>query len=128
MMSFFSLASIVNGFETSPFIGENIAYPKLYTTSQDVSFDAWINSYISTEYRTNVISAITARGIFEIDHISGNHFAVFDRSFLKTSTLISGGKFGQHTFITLGNGQESLESLYSSYYDNGLIIMMNNQR
>lgn len=128
MMSFFSLASIINGFETSPFIGENIAYPKLYTTSQDVSFDAWSNSYIRTEYRTNVISAITARSIIEIDHISGNHFAIFDRSFLKTGIVKSGDKFGQHTFITLGDGQESLEKSYSSYYDNGLIIMINNQK
>jgi len=128
MMSFFSLASIINGFETSPFIGENIAYPKLYTTSQDVSFDAWSNSYIRTEYRMNVISAITAQGIIEIDHISGNHFAIFDRSFLKTGIVKSGDKFGQHTFITLGDGQGSLEKSYSSYYDNGLIIMMNNQR
>jgi len=128
MMSFFSLASIINGFETSPFIGESLAYPKLYTTSQDKSFDAWSNSYIRTEYRTNVISAITARDIIEIDHISGNHFAVFDRLFLKTGIVKSGGKFGQHTFITLGGGQGSLERSYSSYYDNGLIIMMNNQR
>jgi len=128
MMSFFSLASIINGFETSPFVGDTVAYTKSYSTSQDVSFDAWSNSYIRTEYRTNVISAITARGIIEIDHISGNHFAIFDRSFLKTGIVKSGDKFGQHTFITLGDGQGSLENSYSSYYDNGLIIMMNNQR
>ena len=79
MMSFFSLASIINGFETSPFVGDSVAYPKLYITSQDVSFGAWSNSFILPENQKNVVPAVNDVGIISIDNITGNHYAVFDR-------------------------------------------------
>nr|WP_320161267.1 hypothetical protein [uncultured Methanoregula sp.] len=126
MMSFFSLASIINGFETSPFVGNDVAYPKLYTTSQEVSFSAWSDSVILPDKRKEVVSAVSATGIINIDNITGNHYAVFDKSFFKTGLVKSGGKFGQHSFTTIKNGQLASENTYSSYYDNGLIIMMNN--
>ena len=129
MMSFFSLASIINGFETSPFVGDSVAYPKLYTTSQDVSFGAWSNSFVLPGNQKNVVSAVNNTGLVDIDIFTGNHFAVFDNSFLKTGFVISGnGKFGQDTFTTIKNGQLIFESRYSSYYDNGLITVMNNNR
>jgi len=128
MMSFFSLASIINGFETSPFVGDSVAYPKLYTTSQDVSFSAWSNSFIRPGNRNGVVSAVNETGIVPIDNIVGNHYAVFDNSFLKTGFVKGGNKFGQHSFTTIKNGQLTFESAYSSYYDNGLIVMMNNNR
>ena len=128
MMSFFSLASIINGFETSPFVGDSVAYPKLYTTSQDVSFGKWSNSFILPDNRNDVVSAVNDVGIINIDNIVGNHYAVFDNSFLKTGFVKSGIKFGQHSFTTIKTGQLTFESAYSSYYDNGLIIMMNNNR
>ena len=103
MMSFFSLASIINGFETSPFVGDTVAYEKLYTTSQEVSFGAWQTTFAPV-----------------------NSYIVFDRTLIKTGILKSGNKFGQHTFIKINSGQLTSKNSYSSYYDNGLIIMMNN--
>jgi len=128
MMSFFSLASIIDGFETSPFVGDEVAYPKLYTTSQDVSFGAWSNSFILPDNRKEVVSAVNATGIINIDNIFGNHYAVFDNSLIKTGLIKSGGKFGQHSFTTIKNGQLPFENTYSSYYENGHIIMVNNNR
>jgi hypothetical protein len=128
MMSFFSLASIINGFETSPFVGDSVAYPKLYTTSQDVSFGAWSTSYILPVNQKDVVSAVNDTGLVDIDTFTGNHYAVFDNSLLKTGIMKSGEKFGQDTFTTIKNGQLTFESTYSSYYDNGLITMMNNNR
>jgi len=128
MMSFFSLASIINGFETSPFVGDSVAYPKLYTTSQDVSFGAWSTSFILPGNQKDVVFAVNDTGLVDIDTFTGNHYAVFDNSLLKTGFVNSGGKFGQETFTTIKNGQLTFESTYSSYYDNGLITMMNNNR
>ncbi|MFA4824277.1 MAG: hypothetical protein WC593_03880 [Methanoregula sp.] len=102
-MSFFSLASIINGFETSPFVGDTIAYEKLYTTSQDVSFGEWQTTFVPV-----------------------NSYLVFDRTVIKTGILKSGNKFGQHTFTKINSGQLIYEKSNSSYYDNGLIIMMHN--
>lgn len=103
MMSFFSLASIINGFETSPFVGDTVAYSKSYTTSQDVSFGEWWTTFARV-----------------------NSYTVFDRTLIKTGILNSGGKFGQHSFTKIDSGQLISKNSYSSYYDNGLIIMMNN--
>jgi hypothetical protein len=130
IMSFFSLASIINGFETSPFVGSSIAYPKLYTTSQDVSFSAWGNSFILPENGDKLVSAVNDTGIINIDAVVGNHYAVFDNSFLKTGLVKAnnGLKFGQESFTTIQTGQLMFENSYSSYYSNGLIIMMNNNR
>jgi hypothetical protein len=128
MMSFFSLASIINGFETSPFVGDSVAYPKLYTTSQDVSFGTWSTSYILPVNQKDVVSEANDTGLVDIDTFTGNHYAVFDNSLLKTGFVKSGGKFGQETFTTIKNGQLTFGNSYSSYYDNGLITMINNYR
>ncbi len=103
LMSFFSLASIINGFETSPFVGDTVAYTKSYTTSQDVSFDEWRTTFARV-----------------------NSYTVFDRTLIKTGILNAGNKFGQHTFTKIDSGQLISKNSDSSYYDNGLIIMMDN--
>ena len=126
LMSFFSLASIINGFETSLFVGNEVAYQKSYTTSQEVSFNTWINSFILNENLKNLSPAINANGIVEIDKVRENQYVFFDRTYLKTGIIKSEGKFGQLTFIKINNGQLISKDIFSSYYDNGLIIMMNN--
>ena len=103
MMSFLSLASIINGFETSPLIGEDVAYWKAYTTSQDTSFGEWRNTFAPV-----------------------NSDMVFDRTLIKTGIIKIGNKFGQHSFTKFNSGQLTLDNSFSSYYDNGLIVMMNN--
>ena len=45
-LSFFSLSSTIAGFETSPFVGEETVYPKLYGTSQESYFNQWEASNI----------------------------------------------------------------------------------
>jgi len=127
MMSFFSLASIINGFETSPFAGESVAYSKLYTTSQDVSFDAWHNSFIQNENRRILPLPVNRNG--QIDTVSqpGDTYFRFDRTSLKTGLVTSGTQiFGQLSLIRIKGGQDPQSDACSSYYDNGLVTMMAN--
>ena len=126
MMSFFSLATIINGFETSPFVGDNLAYEKMYTTSQDVSFGDWRNSFIQNEKQNILPLSINDNGMIDIDTLPSNSNFFFDRTLQKTGILKSGNKFGQHTFRNINNEQLISLNRFSSYYDNGLIIMMNN--
>jgi hypothetical protein len=125
MMSFFSLASIINGFETSLFVGENVAYPKLYTTSQDVSFDAWHNSFIQNTKQNIISLPINDQGMIDIGSLPGNSYVIFDYTRLKTGLITTNtGIFGQLTFIRINNGQIQQFDAFSTYYDNGLINMM----
>ena len=125
IMSFFSLASIINGFETSLFVGENVAYPKLYTTSQDVSFETWHNSFIQNDKRKILPLPIDNNGIIDTVNQPGNAYLIFDRTRLKTGLVTTTtGIFGQLSLIRIENGQFQQSDAFSTYYDNGLINMM----
>jgi len=124
LMSFFSLASIINGFETSPFVGDTLAYPKLYTTGQDVAFSSWHSSFLQGGNIKIEVVSINAVGMIQSGSKSNDVYQVFDRSLLKTGILVSGDKFGQHSFIRLHEQQVAVPRTFSSYYDNGLISMM----
>jgi hypothetical protein len=127
MMSFFSLASIINGFETSPFTGESVAYPKLYITSQDVSFDAWHNSFIQNEKRRILPLPFNRNGQIDTVNQPGNTYFRFDRTSLKTGLVTSSTQiFGQLSLIRIKSGQDPQSDACSSYYDNGLVTMMTN--
>jgi len=124
LMSLFSLASIINGFETSLFSGNTLAYDKLYTTGQDVAFDNWHTSFL-TGKNTNIVQvSINASGVILSPKKSRDTLQVLDRSLLKTGILINGDKFGQHSFIRFTDGQVIVPDTYSVYYDNGLICAM----
>ena len=127
MMSFFSLASIINGFETSPFVGEDVAYPKLYTTSQDVSFGEWCTSFIQNEKWNILPLPINNKGQIDTVNQPGNTYFIFDRTMLKTGLITtSNGIFGQLSLIRIEKGQFQQSDAFSSCYDNGLINMMAN--
>ncbi|MFA4848756.1 MAG: hypothetical protein WC626_03435 [Methanoregula sp.] len=127
IMSFFSLASIINGFETSPFVGENVAYPKLYTTSQDVSFGEWCNSFIHNKNRNILPLPINNEGTIDTVNQPGNVYFIFDNTRLKTGLITSSaGIFGQMSFMHIDKGKIQKSDAFSSYYDNGLINMMAN--
>jgi hypothetical protein len=127
MMSFFSLASIINGFETSPFVGENMAYPKLYTTSQDLSFKEWRNEFIPERDQTVSPVDLNKNGTLNINALQGNHYLSYDRTLEKTGRIDANaglGKFGQQIFINMDNHQLGKLNSLSSYYDDGQIIML----
>ena len=124
VMSFFSLASIINGFETSPLVDANIAYPKLYTTSQDLSFEEWRSSFIHDENQNFLSLPINDKGSIDLDILPGKSYLIFDRTLLKTGIFKGGTLFGQHVFISIDNGQLQKLNAISSYYDNGLINLM----
>ena len=127
MMSFFSLASIINGFETSPFVGENVAYPKIYITSQDVSFDAWRNSFIQNDNRNIFPLPINNKGQIDTVNQPGNAYFIFDRTRLKSGLVsTTTGIFGQLSLIHIKNEPFQQSDAYSSYYDNGLVNLMVN--
>ena len=121
LMSFFSLASIINGFETSPFVGDDIAYSKLYGTSQDVSFDEWKTSFIQNGKRP---LPINNKEKIDINNVPENSYLFFDRTLLKTGIVNVGIKYGQHSFVKVDNEQLRQLDAVSSYYDNGQIILM----
>ena len=123
-MSFFSLASFINGFETSPFAGQDVAYWKSYTTSQDISFSDWSRSFIQNEKQTIFPLKINNKGIIDINTAPDKSYQSFDRTLLKTGFAEWGIKFGQHSFVRVDNGQFQQLDTSSSYYDNGLIIMI----
>ena len=127
IMSFFSLASIINGFETSPFVGENVAYPKLYTTSQDVSFGEWRNSFIQNEKRSIMPLPINNKGLIDSVNQPVNAYFIFDRTRLKTGLVTTTtGIFGQLSLIHINKGKFQQSDAFSSFYDNGLVNMMAN--
>jgi hypothetical protein len=123
-MSFFSLTSIINGFETSPFVGATITYPKLYTTGQDVAFNSWQASFLQGGNTKIEQVSINASGVIQTGPTFQNMYLVFDRSLLKTGILISGNTFGQDTFIRIQEKPITDHSVFSSYYDNGLMSMI----
>jgi hypothetical protein len=124
LMSFFSLASIINGFETSLFTGNDLSYTKEYTTGQDIAFSSWQTSFLHGGNNKIEQVSVNASGMIQTGPKSQNVFLVFDRSLLKTGILTSGTAFGQHTFIRLYEQPSFSPSIFSSYYDNGLISMM----
>ncbi len=130
LMSFFSLASIINGFETSLFAGNGVAYSKLYTTSQDVSFGEWRTSFIQNEKENALGNPYqvfdSTLFILQMENMRGpgNQYLVFDRTLFKTGVINSGAYFGQHSFESIDNGYLMQLNRNSSYYDNGLIILM----
>ena len=126
MMSFFSLASIINGFETSLFVGEDVTYPKLYTTSQDVSFGEWRNFFIPDEKRNILHLPVNNKGMIDTVNQTGNSYFIFDKTRLKTGLITSEPLFGQISFIRIANGQFRRVDAFSTYYDNGLVTMMAN--
>ena len=124
MMSFFSLASIINGFETSPFVGEGVAYEKLYTTSQDVSFGEWRNSFIHDDGRKIQPLPMNDKGMINTGELPCDQYLTFDRTLQKTGIIKSGNIFGQHSFASFDKGQLQQLNPMSYYYDNGLINLM----
>jgi hypothetical protein len=126
MMSFFSLASIINGFETSPFVDEQITYPKQYTTSQEVSFDVWRNSVIRDDNLKIMPVKIKKSGMIDSETFPSNKYLFLDYSLIKTGIIIEkpAGKFGQHEFVKINKIEIQQLNGVSSYYDNGLINMM----
>lgn len=124
LMSFFSLGSIINGFETSPFVGDNVAYVKVYTTSQDVSFTDWGTSFIQNENRKILPVPLTGSGIIDLNMVPDNSYMFFDRTRLKTGFTHWGLKFGQHSFVNIDEELFQRLDTYPSYYDNGQIILM----
>jgi hypothetical protein len=62
--------------------------------------------------------------MIDIDKLPGNPYIVFDRTLEKTGIVNFGNKFGQHSFVGVDNKQVQQLNIGSSYYDNGLIILM----
>ena len=125
VMSFFSLASIINGFETSPFVGEGVAYSKLYATSQDVSFNAWRDSFLQKEKRSILPLPINNKGQIDTINQPDDAYFIFDHTKLKTGFVTTKtGIFGQLSLIRIEREQFQQSNTFSSYYDNGLIETM----
>ena len=124
MMSFFSLACIINGFETSLFVGNDLAYARLYTTSQDLSYREWCTSFIQNENRNILPLPINNKGMIDIDTVPDNLYLSFDRTLLKTGFVNWGIKFGQHSFVTADKRLLQQLDIGSSYYDNGQVILV----
>ena len=123
LMSFFSLASIINGFETSPFV-DGVAYARPYTTSQDLSYGNWRASFIQNEKLNILPLPINNKGSINIDMVPDNSYLSFDRTLLKTGFANWGIKFGQHSFVSVDKRQFQQLDIGSTFYDNGQVILL----
>jgi len=125
IMSFFSLASTINGFETSPFAENSVTYHKLYKTSQDVAFADWRISFFQNKKQSILPVPIDDNGEMGINTMPDNSYLFFDRTLIKTGMIKRTGQtFGQHSFVSIDFKKYQTLASGNSYYDNGLIIVM----
>lgn len=121
-LSFFSCSSTISGFETSPFVGSEIAYYKLYDTPQEKFVEKWMTKYI--DEKSNVIHKMpfTEDNHFDTMNISQKSFLLIDKFYFITGFSKSiGGHMGQYRFIRIHEKEISKLTMYDKYYNNGMV-------
>jgi hypothetical protein len=121
-LAFFSTSSTIAGFETSLFVDEETAYPKLYGTLQESYFNQWEASNIENTKITDRFP-ITRDGSIDIQNISENSFVISNKFYLKTGLRkgTGGGHLGQHVSIRVKEDKLHVLERYNRYYDNGMV-------
>jgi hypothetical protein len=111
IMAFFSLGSTIAGFETSLFPSQEMAYRRLYTTTQEQSFPEWWIKH------SGGIELQEFKGIKEDEGI----YSKFDVLSTRTGIFIAGNKFGQNQMISPSKIQFSVLDDSSRVYSNGIV-------
>lgn len=127
-LSFFSCSSTIAGFETSPFVGDDLAYYKLYPTYQETFFTKWSDSNIPTSSLNDLSDILTVEGILDLQKVSDLHFIVFNKFSLITGFSVStGGHMGQYKFIKINENEVSKLVVFDKYYDNNMVELYYNK-
>lgn len=122
VLSFFSLSSTIAGFETSPFVDEDISYFRLYTTQQESNFDQWYGHTMADEY--DIIELpLTDEGVISLTEIPARSILPFNILDLKTGFVHQyGGHMGQYEFIRIASGESEKLNSFNKIYHNGVVI------
>jgi hypothetical protein len=120
--SFFSSSSTITGFETSPFVGNEVTYYKLYDSAQETFFDNWRKVHLSES--NNFLLAEKSK--MEILNIPKGSFYVFNKFYLITGYISNiGGHLGAHKFIKMSNDNFFYLDSYNKCYTNNMIELYN---
>lgn len=121
-LAFFSCSSTIAGFETSLFVGNEIAYYKLYDTPQENFAENWIAKYVDEKYNIVHDLPVTKDKHFDTMNISQKSLLIIDKFNLKTGfSKTIGGHMGQRLFIKIPEEEISRFTVYEKYYNNGMI-------
>jgi hypothetical protein len=123
-LSFFSCSSTIAGFETSPFVGDEMAYYKLYETPHEAISKDWILKHANKESNVQLNLPVTDTGDFDIEK---NSISVFNKFYVMTGFSKGiGGHMGQHKFIRIQNAELKKVKAHDRYYNNGMINVFYN--
>jgi len=124
---FFSSASTISGFETSPFVG-NQAYDKMYRTPHESYSEQWVEAHISNNSTAYKSTELPLTGESSIDHqnITEDSWIVFSKFYFKAGLPSrrvpgTGHHFGGETRIKFDEEELYLLDEYNQYYDNGMV-------
>ena len=120
LISFFSLSSTISGFETSIFRG-NIAYTKIFSTSNEVSSGSWAVSFIPKNINYLANFPISDSGTLDESQISSKTIFSFDKFYLLTGYAKGiGGHVGQLRFIRTSEQKLNLQR-FTNIYSNEMV-------
>lgn len=121
-LSFFSCSSTIAGIETSPFLGNEISYAKLYETGPEIAFENW-RLYSSPNYC--IVSQnppLTNDGHFDLVNVSQNSFVTLNKFYFITGfTQKTGDHLGQRKFFRVPYEETSKFESFNEYYDNNML-------
>jgi MFS family permease len=122
-LAFFSLSSTMNGFETSPFVGDQ-AYVKLYETPHEKYSDLYAETFLGNDssiYRSSSLP-LTKEYDINFQNIKNKSHTIFNQFDIKTGfRSAAGAHMGQATNIKFDKKVLCLFGRYNQYYDNGMV-------
>jgi len=122
-LSFFSCASTIAGFETSPFVNEQISYFKDYSTYQEEYSGAWNTNYFPAKSETMNAFPLNDQGILMINEIPNNTFLTYDKLYLRNGFISATGShhMGQYIFRKMKPEESNKLDVYGLFYMNGIV-------
>jgi hypothetical protein len=121
LLSFFSIASTIAGFETSLFVDENLAYFKLFSAPQERYFQQWQENVTDMNISMQEIP-LTPSGLINQSQIMPNSIVSFDQLYLRTGFVREiGYHMGYYQFIKLKPDEINKMDVYGKIYSNGIM-------
>jgi hypothetical protein len=122
-LSFFSCSSTIAGFETSPFVGGEMAYYKLYETPQEKFAENWLMNALDKKINVLYDLPFTEDNHLDTLNVSSNSVLYIDKFYIMTGfrKTIGLGHLGQYKFIRIKDQEFSKLTAYDKNYNNGMV-------